>query len=122
MGDEHDMALVTQARVSNHLSACLPARCAQAGNAQADRRHDFDDDRRTRNEYGRTEGISRFQRFVVFKPHNRNVAGKLRRYIRNNISTSMLFPGEKQPPASLLKSWLNQSPVIDKCLNTQTCN
>jgi hypothetical protein len=43
MGDEHEIALVTQARVSNH------------------RRHDFDDDRRTRNEYGRTEGISRFQ-------------------------------------------------------------
>jgi hypothetical protein len=51
------MALVTQARVSNHLSAC---------NAQADRQHDLDDDRRTpacadtadrHDEYRQTEGI-----------------------------------------------------------------
>ena len=60
LGD-HEMALLTQARVSNHLSAC---------NAQADRRHDLDDDRRTpacadtadrHDEYRRTEGIPRFE-------------------------------------------------------------
>jgi len=50
--DEHEMALVTQARASNH------------------RRHDHDDDRRTRDEHRRTQGISCFERCV-------DVQGKL---------------------------------------------
>jgi hypothetical protein len=46
---------LTQTRGSHHLSAC---------NAQADRRHDSDDGRQTRNEYWLTEGTSRFERCV----------------------------------------------------------
>jgi hypothetical protein len=41
--DEHEMTMVTQARVSDH------------------RRHGSNDDRRTRDEYRRTEGLSPWQ-------------------------------------------------------------
>ena len=46
MRDEHEVTLATQARASNH------------------RRHDIDDDRRTCDEYRRTQGIPRFERCV----------------------------------------------------------
>jgi len=42
MRDEHEESLASQARGAHHLSAC---------NAQADRRHDSNDGRQTRNEY-----------------------------------------------------------------------
>jgi len=51
--DEHEMTLVTQARVSNH------------------RRHDHDDDRRTRDEHRQTESIPRFERCVTFTGNSR---------------------------------------------------
>lgn len=70
MRDEHEVTLATQARASNH------------------RRHDINDDRRTCDEYRRTQGIPRFERCV-------DVQGKPYRK-RPTVEASALYASTRE--------------------------